>query len=185
MTEHRAASEDVRKLALRKAINSICWDWHMNISNEKLDRLIETHIGPLLADALRAELDRNDEAMARHIAGGPLETCKCAPCAAMRGVAERVRLEPRGLAKCHVVPEQSDIEANRSKEPERERIRQELIDFLERNKICGILLYTPHHHVDIQYCPLLPDEIHNVLSLRGSIYIVVKERALAAGEGVK
>jgi hypothetical protein len=74
----------------------------------------------------------------------------------------------------HVAPEQKDIERNKLVEPEGERIRQELIAFLERNEICGMLLDTPHHHVDIQYCPRLPSEIKPVLNLWGSIYVVVK-----------
>ena len=72
-------------------------------------------------------------------------------------------------------PKQEDIEANKEKEPEGERIRAELVDFLERNKICGILMDTPHHHVSIDYGPNLPAERKNVLSLWGSVYIVVKE----------
>jgi len=74
-----------------------------------------------------------------------------------------------------IPPKQEDLEANKLKEPEGERIRAELIDFLERNKICGILMDTPHHHVSIDYGPNLPSEIKNVLGCWGSIYIVVKE----------
>lgn len=74
----------------------------------------------------------------------------------------------------HIPPDQSAIEKNKALEPEGERIRQELIEFLERNKICAILLDTPNHSVSIDYQPKLPNEIKPVLSKWGSIYIVVK-----------
>jgi hypothetical protein len=76
---------------------------------------------------------------------------------------------------CWVAPNQNDVEANKLKEQEGERIRAELIDFLERNKVCGILMDTPHHHVDIQWGPRLPSEIKPVLTMWGSIFIVVKQ----------
>lgn len=66
-----------------------------------------------------------------------------------------------------IAPKQKDLEVNKLKEPEGERIRAELIDFLERNKICGILMDTPHH-VQIDYGPNLPSEIKNTLSVWGS-----------------
>jgi hypothetical protein len=73
-----------------------------------------------------------------------------------------------------IAPDEKDVEANKTKEPEGERIRAELIDFLERNKICGILMDTSHHHVSIDWGPRLPSETKGVLTLWGSIRVVVK-----------
>lgn len=74
-----------------------------------------------------------------------------------------------------IAPKEKDLEENKAKEPEGERIRAELIDFLERNKICGMLLDTPHHHVAIDFGPRLPDRIKQVLTVWGSIYVVESE----------
>jgi hypothetical protein len=75
---------------------------------------------------------------------------------------------------CWIAPNQNDVEENKLKEPEGERIRAELIDFLERNNVCGILMDTPHHHVSIEWGPRLPNRIKPVLSIWGSIFVVVQ-----------
>lgn len=71
----------------------------------------------------------------------------------------------------HTVPNEVDIEKNKTIEPEGERLRAELIDWLKKNKIVGILLDTPEHVVDIQIAPRLPPRIKSVLTVWGSIYV--------------
>lgn len=71
----------------------------------------------------------------------------------------------------HTVPDEAAVKANEAKEPEGERIRRELIDFLTRNKVAGIMLDTPLHMVEVRSATL-PPKIKNVLSSWGSIYVV-------------
>lgn len=71
-----------------------------------------------------------------------------------------------------MAPDMDAVRKNADFEPEGERIRAELHDFLERNKICGMLLDTPHHHVNIQFGPNLPNKVKSVLSKYGGIYVV-------------
>ena len=73
-----------------------------------------------------------------------------------------------------IPPDEKDVEANKRVEPEGERIRAELIDFLERNKICGILMDTQHHHISIDWGPNLPSVSKCVLTRWGAIRVVVK-----------
>jgi len=70
----------------------------------------------------------------------------------------------------HHVPDKEAIERNKKIEPEGERIRQELIDFLERNKIVTISLDTDEHSVSVDIVKL-PPEIKPVLRSWGSIYV--------------
>lgn len=70
----------------------------------------------------------------------------------------------------HVPPDEAAIGANQAVEPEGERLRQELTDWLTRNSIVGIMLDTPHHYVDIGSAKL-PPLIKPILRLWGSIYI--------------
>lgn len=70
----------------------------------------------------------------------------------------------------HVAPDKDAIAKNAVKEPDGERIRAELEDFLTRNKIISIFLDTEHHLVDIQI-DKLPPEMKPVLTLWGSIFI--------------
>jgi hypothetical protein len=70
----------------------------------------------------------------------------------------------------HVPPDRADIAANVSKEPEGERIRAELEDFLTRNKIVSISLDTERHSVSVDIVRL-PSEIEPVLNVWGSIYV--------------
>ena len=72
--------------------------------------------------------------------------------------------------KCHVIPKQTDIQKNEIVEPEGERLRKELTEWLNKNGIVSILLDTPEHVVDIQIVKL-PPHIKNVLTLWGSIYV--------------
>lgn len=71
----------------------------------------------------------------------------------------------------HEAPPEGFSAKNAAREPEGERIRKELIEFLERNKISSICLDTPLHYVDIQSAKL-PPRIKNVLSKWGSVYVV-------------
>jgi hypothetical protein len=70
----------------------------------------------------------------------------------------------------HIAPNRAAIEHNKLRQPEGERLRAELTDWLEKNNIVSILLDTPRHCVNIQ-TPRLPDNIKNVLSIYGSIYV--------------
>jgi hypothetical protein len=70
----------------------------------------------------------------------------------------------------HTAPDEGDIRRNQALEPEGERLRRELTEWLRINKISGILLDTPEHCVDIQIAKL-PPNIKNVLSSWGSIYV--------------
>jgi hypothetical protein len=72
--------------------------------------------------------------------------------------------------KSHVAPDQEAITANAAKEPEGERIRAELVDWLRRNKIVNVLLNTAEHNVQVDIVKL-PPEIKPVLTLWGSIYV--------------
>jgi hypothetical protein len=72
----------------------------------------------------------------------------------------------------HEAPDRADIEKNKSVEPEGERIRLELIEFLERNRIVSIRLDTDKHCIDIQSARL-PPETRPALTLWGSIYVRV------------
>jgi hypothetical protein len=91
-----------------------------------------------------------------------------APAPAQRSAA--VPPPKKGWIACHVPPDQAAITANMFKEPEGERIRAELVAFLNRNKIVSILLDTENHNVriDINH---LPPEIKSVLTLWGSIFV--------------
>ena len=71
---------------------------------------------------------------------------------------------------CHIVPDRNGIKANERKEPEGERIRAELEDFLTRNKIVSINLDTEKHCVQIDSVKL-PPSIRPVLTCWGSIYV--------------
>jgi len=71
----------------------------------------------------------------------------------------------------HVPPPKEDIEANRLKEPEGERLRAELTDWLDKNGIVSILMDTEEHQVQIDIAPRLPPRIKNILSRWGSIYV--------------
>ena len=73
--------------------------------------------------------------------------------------------------ECHVAPDQADLERNKAVEPEGERIRAELIDWLSRNKIVSVMLDTPEHVVRVDIAPKLPPRIKSVLSLWGSIFV--------------
>lgn len=71
----------------------------------------------------------------------------------------------------HVAPPPEFYEVNAKREPEGERIRKELIEFLERNKIVGILLDTEKHCVQIDIAKL-PPKLKSVLTKWGAITVV-------------
>lgn len=70
----------------------------------------------------------------------------------------------------HVAPPLEDLEANAKEEPEGERIRAELIDWLTRNKISSVYLDTERHIVEINIAKL-PPRIKPVLTKWGSIFV--------------
>ena len=75
---------------------------------------------------------------------------------------------------CYAAPDKEACAKNAKMEPEGERIRGELIDFLARNKIVSILLDTDEHIVSIDIAwpkVKLPLEIKPVLTLWGSIFV--------------
>ena len=71
----------------------------------------------------------------------------------------------------HLSPNLDDIKRNKVKEPDGERLRSELIEWLDKNKIVTILLDTPNHQVDINIVKL-PSYIKPVLTIWGSIFVV-------------
>lgn len=76
----------------------------------------------------------------------------------------------------HTPPVRADIEQNKAKEPEGERIRSALERFLRRNKIAGMLLDTEKHMVQIESAPHLPPRMKSVLTIWGSIYVCDERR---------
>jgi hypothetical protein len=72
--------------------------------------------------------------------------------------------------ECHIAPDRDACVANIEKEPEGERIRMELEDFLRRNKIVSIMMDTPEHMVSIDIVKL-PPRIKPILRLWGSVFI--------------
>jgi hypothetical protein len=71
----------------------------------------------------------------------------------------------------HVAPDENDIERNKSAEPEGERLRAELTEWLRKNGIVSMMLDTPEHCVEVRIAPRLPPRIKPVLTLWGSIYV--------------
>jgi|HubBroStandDraft_5_1064220.scaffolds.fasta_scaffold00789_11 hypothetical protein len=71
---------------------------------------------------------------------------------------------------CHIPPDRSGVFSNQSLEPEGERIRAELEDFLRRNNIVSISLDTDEHCVSIDIAKL-PPRIKPVLRRWGSIFV--------------
>lgn len=70
----------------------------------------------------------------------------------------------------HHSPDRADIEANKEKEPEGERLRAELEAWITKNGIVGMLMDTAEHIVDMRIVKL-PPRIKPVLTLWGSIYV--------------
>lgn len=93
--------------------------------------------------------------------------------------ATRIRRDSR--IYCHVPPDPIAIEKNREIEPDGERLREELTNWLERNGIVSMMLDTPKHYVDVGITKL-PPRIHPVLRLWGSIY-TIDDAALRAKQG--
>jgi hypothetical protein len=84
-------------------------------------------------------------------------------------------------------PPAEAIERNKAKEPEGERIRAALEDFIKRNRIASVYLDTEKHTVSIQPARH-PGLIKNVLTFYGSIYLDETMEVLASpcaeGEGL-
>ena len=70
----------------------------------------------------------------------------------------------------HAPPDEKDIAENINVEPEGERLRQELTDWLNKNGIVSILLDTEKHCVEVESATL-PPKIKPVLSKWGCIYV--------------
>lgn len=70
----------------------------------------------------------------------------------------------------HVVPDKDDIERNKSVEPLGEKIRSELIDWINRHGIVTMMLDTDEHCVSLDIVSL-PPNIKPVLTHWGSIYV--------------
>lgn len=83
----------------------------------------------------------------------------------------------------HTPPDEGYIEQNELYEPEGERIRKELIEFLERNKIVGILLDTASHTVEVNI-GMLPPKLKTVLSKYGAISVVDSTPDWEAGDAL-
>jgi hypothetical protein len=75
-------------------------------------------------------------------------------------------------------PPDEDVQKNIVLEPEGERLRAELTDWLEKNKIVNMMLETKGHFVEINYGPYLPERIKPVLSIYGSIYVQDEEELI-------
>lgn len=71
---------------------------------------------------------------------------------------------------CHVVPIEADLERNAVVEPEGERLRKELVEWIAKNGIVSLVLDTPEHCVTIDIVKL-PPNIKSVLTIWGSIYV--------------
>lgn len=71
---------------------------------------------------------------------------------------------------CHVAPDEADIERNKKIEPEGERLRAELVEWIKKNGIVSMMLDTPEHVVRMEIIKL-PPRIKSVLGIWGSIYV--------------
>lgn len=96
------------------------------------------------------------------------------------------RMHTSSRIYCHVAPNPSDIERNRAKEPDGERLRQELTEWIERNGVVSMMLDTPTHYVEMGIAKL-PPRIKPILTLWGSIYQIDDESraAIALAEQTK
>jgi hypothetical protein len=83
----------------------------------------------------------------------------------------------------HTRPAEAYIEKNKKREPEGERIRKELIEFLERNKIATMLVDTAHHTIEVNI-DKLPHKMKQVLSKYGCIMVVDDEPDWKLGDAV-
>lgn len=70
----------------------------------------------------------------------------------------------------HSLPPEFYTDFRRLTEPEGERLRSELTDWLEKNGIVSIVLDTPEHVVSVDILKL-PQRLKPVLTLWGSIYV--------------
>ena len=77
---------------------------------------------------------------------------------------------PVSRISIHTVPDQGDIRHNQEVEPEGERLRRELTEWLRINKISSIMLDTDEHCVTVDIAKL-PPNIKPVLTCWGAIYV--------------
>jgi hypothetical protein len=75
---------------------------------------------------------------------------------------------------CHVAPPEDAIRKNVEFEPEGERIRQELTQWMEKNGIVALYLDTADHTVEI-HSVKLPPRLKSVLTSWGAISVVDTE----------
>lgn len=75
----------------------------------------------------------------------------------------------------HSAPNEAAVKRNEMLEPEGERLRAELIEWLRVNQIVGICMDTPEHVVRVDSA-LLPPRIKPVLTFYGSIYVKDEEQ---------
>jgi hypothetical protein len=74
----------------------------------------------------------------------------------------------------HVAPDEEDLKKNIIVEPLGERLRAELTEWLDKNKIVSIFLDTPNHRVMVDIVKL-PPRIKSVLKIWGSIFVEDRE----------
>jgi hypothetical protein len=75
-----------------------------------------------------------------------------------------------GYTDSHCAPPLEELEKNRHREPDGERIRRELVEWITRNKVVSVMLDTEQHCVSIDIVKL-PPRIKPVLTRWGSIYV--------------
>ncbi len=68
-------------------------------------------------------------------------------------------------------PPDEAVELNKVVEPEGERLRAELTEWLKKNKIVSAIIETKEHFITIDIGSCLPDQMKSVLTVHGSIYI--------------
>lgn len=100
--------------------------------------------------------------------------------------AERDRLIAaltKGRRACHATPDLARTKLNEADEPNGERLRRELTEWLEHNKILSLILDTEHHCVEIDWVPRLPPRIKPQLTIWGSIYVIDDTDSCLASSG--
>lgn len=81
----------------------------------------------------------------------------------------------------HTVPDLAACKNNEAAEPEGERLRRELTEWLDKNGIVSIYLDTPTHTVEVGIARL-PPRIKPVLRLWGSIFVVDTQERVSGKE---
>lgn len=151
-------------------------DWTESAAQEIVAQITEsiTFVVDYTSDDWRKKIA---EIVARHAAH--VTAAKDAEIGRMRRAVEHIQKWGHGSYTCHISPDKDALERNKSVETEGERIRGELVDFLNRNRIVGMMLDTEEHVVRVDIVKL-PPNIKPVLTLWGSIY--VKDESEASHE---